>query len=112
MLDLFVVSVNTIAMSFSVTGGSASQLGSVVGDSCITDWLTIPCATNTNNPLAQTSAPTICVDRICGMVFNSVTASANTISVPVNSMFPLQFYIFLKVSIDNTWHLFFKHKVF
>ena len=32
MLDLFVVSVNTIAMSFSVTGGSASQLGSVVTD--------------------------------------------------------------------------------
>jgi len=78
--------VNSIAMSFSVTGsGAAGAAGSVVGDSCITDWITIPCATNTNSPTAQSGTPTVCVDRICGMVFNSVTQPSGTASVPVNS---------------------------
>jgi hypothetical protein len=41
-------------MSFSVTGGNPA-LGSVVGSvACTTDWITIPCATNTNDPNAQT----------------------------------------------------------
>ena len=82
----FFISVNSIAMSFSVTGsGAAGAAGSVVGDSCITDWITIPCATNTNSPTAQSGTPTVCVDRICGMVFNSVTQPSGTASVPVNS---------------------------
>jgi hypothetical protein len=43
-------------MSFSVTGGTPA-LGSVVGDaSCVTDWITILCATNTMNPAAQSGA--------------------------------------------------------
>ena len=68
-------------MSFSVTGsGAAGAAGSVVGDSCITDWITIPCATNTNSPTAQSGTPTVCVDRICGMVFNSVTQPSGTAS--------------------------------
>ena len=70
-------------MSFSITGGTPT-LGSVVGTNCVTDWITIPCATNTNDPNAQTGTPTVCVDRICGMVFNSVTTQAGTASVPVN----------------------------
>jgi len=45
-------------MSFSVTGGTPA-LGSVVGDaSCITDWITILCATNTMNPAAQSGIKT------------------------------------------------------
>ncbi|XP_059094264.1 uncharacterized protein LOC131889223 isoform X1 [Tigriopus californicus] len=75
--------VNTPAMSFSITGGNPA-LGSVVGTSCNTDWITIPCATNSNSP-TQTGTPSICVDRICGMVFNSVTTAAGSPSVPVNS---------------------------
>lgn len=75
---------NTIAMSFSLTGGSVAE-GSKVSQDCITDWITIPCATNTNSPTAQSGTPTVCVDRICGMVFNSVTTNAGTNSVPVNS---------------------------
>ena len=73
-------------MSFSVTGGNPT-LGSVVGSvACTTDWITIPCATNTNDPNAQTGGtPTTCVDRICGMVFNSVITPAGSASVPVNS---------------------------
>jgi len=31
--------------------------------------------------------PVVCVDRICGMVFNSVTTAAAMASVPVNSEF-------------------------
>jgi hypothetical protein len=43
------IAANTIAMSFSITGGTPAQ-GSVVGEaSCITDWITILCATNTMN---------------------------------------------------------------
>ena len=30
---------------------------------CSTDWLTIPCATNTNDPNAQEGTPVVCVDR-------------------------------------------------
>ena len=72
-------------MSFSLTGG-ATMDGAKVNNDCITDWITIPCATNTNNPTAQSGTPTVCVDRICGMVFNSVTAPSTSTSVPVNSM--------------------------
>ena len=72
---------NSPAQSFSVTGGSPA-LGSVVGTSvsnqvdikiiiisqCSTDWITIPCATNTNDPSTQSGTPVVCVDRICGQV--------------------------------------------
>ena len=34
-----------------------------VGTGCSTDWLTIPCATNTNDPFAQNGTPVVCVDR-------------------------------------------------
>ena len=40
-------------MSFSITGGTP-VLGSVVGEAnCITDWITILCATNTMDPAGQ-----------------------------------------------------------
>ena len=75
---LFRASVNTPSMSFSIT----ITAGTVVGTSCSTDWITIPCATNTMNPDAQTGSTTgsvvSCVDRICGMVFNSFTNAATT----------------------------------
>jgi hypothetical protein len=44
------------AMSFSVTGGAPST-GSVVGTTCSTDWVTIPCATNTMDVNLQTGTP-------------------------------------------------------
>jgi hypothetical protein len=72
-------------MSFSVTGSSTSVVGSIIETNCVTDWLTIPCATNTMDPAVQTGTPAVCVDRICGMVFNSVTTPAASPSVPVNS---------------------------
>ena len=76
---------NTTPSSFSITGGVAAA-GSVVGSAnCQTDWLTVPCATNTNSPNAQSGTPSVCVDRICGMVFNSVTTAAGQPSVSVNS---------------------------
>jgi len=77
-------SVNTPAMSFSVTGGSPAA-GSEVANSCVTDWITIPCATNTNDPTTQSGTPVVCVDRICGMVFNSVVTASGSSSVPVYS---------------------------
>ena len=72
-------------MSFSITGSSMSPVGSIIETNCVTDWLTIPCATNSMNPALQTGMPAVCVDRICGMVFNSVTTAAATASMPVNS---------------------------
>ena len=64
---------------------------------CNKDWLTIPCATNTNSGSnAQSGSPAVCVDRytenvmmivimmmmimlarICGQVFDSVTNPFN-----------------------------------
>ena len=82
-----------VSMAFSITGNNnngARDTGTVVGTTCNTDWLSIPCATNTLSPTAQSAAPTVCVDRICGMVFNSVTlgaADAATAAAPVNSKY-------------------------
>ena len=81
----FPLIVNNPAMSFSITGGNPA-LGSVVGTTCTTDWITIPCATNSNSP-TQTGTPAVCVDRICGMVFNSATTASGMPNVPVNSKF-------------------------
>ena len=30
---------------------------------CLTDWITIPCASNTNNPTIQAGTPVVCTDR-------------------------------------------------
>ena len=80
---------NTSPSSFSITGGVSahgSKIGSdAANDGCVTDWLTIPCATNTLFPFAQSGTPSTCVDRICGMVFNSVVTAAGSSSVPVYS---------------------------
>lgn len=84
---------NSPAQSFSVTGGSPAQ-GSVVGTQCSTDWITIPCATNTNDPTTQSGTPVVCVDRICGEVFNSATTSSGSPSVPVYS-FSKPFHIYV-----------------
>jgi len=53
--------INAAPMSFSVSG--STNTGSQVGTGCSTDWLTIPCATNTNDPFAQNGTPVVCVDR-------------------------------------------------
>ena len=45
----------------------------------------MPCATNSHLPTRQNGTPYVCVDRICGMVFNSVSTSPGTTSVPVTS---------------------------
>ena len=79
-----IFSVNSTPMSFSITGQGTTT--STVGTDCNTDWITIPCATNSNDPVAQTGTPSVCVDRICGMVFNSVTGASSP-SVPVTSNF-------------------------
>ena len=79
-----IFSVNSTPMSFSITGQGTQT--SQVGTDCNTDWITIPCATNSNDPVAQTGTPSVCVDRICGMVFNSVTGASSP-SVPVTSNF-------------------------
>jgi hypothetical protein len=63
-------------MSFSITGGSPAA-GSVVGTNCATDWITIPCATNSMDPTAQTGTPSTCVDRICGMVRYLIALSSS-----------------------------------
>ena len=52
---------------------------------CSTDWINIPCATNTNDPTTQSGIPVVCVDRICGQVFNSVTTPNTSPNVPVYS---------------------------
>ena len=85
----YLISVNTTPMSFSITGQGTET--SQVGVTCSTDWITIPCATNSNDPVAQTGTPAVCVDRICGMVFNSVQG-ASAPSVPVTSNSILEFF--------------------
>ena len=73
-----------------------------MGFDCETDWINIPCATNHNNPknsTFQNGDPNICVDRICGMVFNSVRTSLGSSSMIVYS-FTKPFI--LRVHTDST----------
>ena len=73
-------------MSFSITGSDGS-VGSQ-NTECTTDWITIPCATNSLRPDNQSGgSPAVCVDRICGAVFNSVNSDFPSPSVPVNSKY-------------------------
>ena len=49
-------------MAFSITGqnsGGTASAGTVTDANCQTDWLSIPCATNSLNPTAQTITPTV-----------------------------------------------------
>ena len=80
------------SMAFSIqgqnTGMGTKSVGSIVGTDCSLDWISIPCATNTLSSTAQTGTPATCVDRICGMVFNSVTAAVGSATAsPVNSKY-------------------------
>ena len=84
-------------MAFSTTGMNTAGVpskGTDTDSNCSTDWLSIPCATNTLSPTVQNpSSAGVCVDRICGMVFNSVTQAPTLASsppaeqVPVNSKY-------------------------
>ena len=67
------------------SGGGDDLEGSIVGNDCSTDYLTIPCATNSNDPYLQTGTPSVCVDRICGMVFNSARTQSGSPNVPIRS---------------------------
>ena len=78
---------NTSPMSFSISGNvlsGASVTGTDVSSACGNDWINIPCATNSFRQNQQmygpeSTGPDTCVDRICGMIFNSVTqANVNT----------------------------------
>ena len=87
MTDILVSS--PMSMAFSIQGqnspsGTASA-GTDTGTNCATDWISIPCATNTLSPTAQSDINQGCVDRICGMVFNSITQVAGMPAAPVNS---------------------------
>ena len=89
-------------MSFSITGSDGS-VGSVNSGECNTDWISIPCATNSLRPDAQSGgSPMVCVDRICGMVFNSVNSDFPSPSVPVNSKYnPMHVILVLYLSLNN-----------
>ncbi|XP_043599019.1 uncharacterized protein LOC122574893 isoform X3 [Bombus pyrosoma] len=64
---------------FTLTGNTqAMQIASMTGAACQTDWLTIPCASNTGR--LPTSMMT-CIDRICGGTFNAENQNLNASSV-------------------------------
>ena len=88
-------------MSFSITGSDGS-VGSLTLE-CSTDWISIPCATNSLRPDAQSGgSPAGCVDRLCGMVFNSVDTDFPNPSVPVNSKYnPMHVILVLFLSSNN-----------
>ena len=88
-------------MSFSITGSDGS-VGSLTLE-CTTDWISIPCATNSLRPDAQSGgSPSGCVDRLCGMIFNSVDTDFPNPSVPVNSKYnPMHVILVLFLSSNN-----------
>ena len=72
--------------AFSLTGQLANGgagVGAITGSSnCVTDWVTIPCATNTGKVMQMGGA--VCQDRLCGDIFNSEGGGAMN-QVPVYS---------------------------
>ncbi|XP_025075050.1 uncharacterized protein LOC105430978 isoform X2 [Pogonomyrmex barbatus] len=65
--------------AFTLTGNTqTTQIVSMTGTSCTTDWLSIPCATNLGR---ITTSPLTCVDRLCGGTFNSEPQNFNASSV-------------------------------
>lgn len=65
--------------AFTLTGNTqATQIASMTGIACMTDWLSIPCATN----LGRLPSPQMtCVDRLCGGSFNAENQNLNGSSV-------------------------------
>lgn len=64
--------------AFTLTGNTqATQIVSMTGTSCMTDWLSIPCVTN----LGRLSTPMTCIDRLCGGTFNSEPQNLNGSSI-------------------------------
>lgn len=63
--------VNTSPQSFTITGSTASPVGSIVGATeCSKDWLTIPCVSdNSRNPSSN------CQDRLCGDNLNVIAST-------------------------------------
>ena len=74
--------------AFSLTGQLANGgtgVGAITGSSnCVTDWVTIPCATNTGKIMQMGGA--VCQDRLCGDIFNSEGGGAMN-QVPVYSKY-------------------------
>ncbi|XP_012535462.2 uncharacterized protein LOC105836164 [Monomorium pharaonis] len=65
--------------AFTLTGNTqATQIVSMTGTACMTDWLSIPCATNLGR---LPSVSLTCIDRLCGGTFNSETQNLNGSSV-------------------------------
>lgn len=87
--------------AFTLTGNTqATQIASMTGTICQTDWLTIPCAFNTGR--LPTNMMT-CIDRICGGTFNAENQNLNASSI-------ISKYIFIFIFLSDIFLciLFFK----
>lgn len=71
--------------AFTLTGNTqGTQIASMTGAMCQTDWLMIPCAINAGK---SPSMSTTCVDRLCGGTFNADNQNLNSSSVISKSFF-------------------------
>ena len=87
LTNISVTSPNSMAFSIKgVNTAGAIGTGTEVDGTCNTDWISIPCATNTLSPTLQNPSG-VCVDRICGMLFNSVATTTTGSAAPVNSKY-------------------------
>ncbi|KAG7209970.1 hypothetical protein KM043_011559 [Ampulex compressa] len=69
----------TRSNAFTLTGNTqGTQIASVTGAMCQTDWLNIPCATNLGRLPTMSM---MCVDRLCGGTFNAESQNLNASSV-------------------------------
>lgn len=66
--------------SFTLTGNTQmTQIASMTGAACVTDWLMIPCASNLGKVVP--AGGLMCIDRLCGGTFNADTQSLNRSSI-------------------------------
>ncbi|XP_063236070.1 uncharacterized protein LOC134538576 [Bacillus rossius redtenbacheri] len=84
--------VNNRTQAFTLTGNTrqgpvAASVGTLGPNSCTSDWLIIPCASNVGR--VQPAGSSTCVDRLCGGTFNTEAGSL-TPSAVVSTVRPFR----------------------
>lgn len=65
--------------AFTLTGNTqGTQISSMTGAACQSDWLMIPCSSNMGR---QPNTGVQCTDRICGGTFNAENQALNSSNV-------------------------------
>lgn len=103
-------SVNNPGHGFTLTGAytsTTSAVASFTDSACTTDYLLVPCGTNTRGQSVNSDG-SVCAMRMCGSVFNSINAQVTPAPVYSESFclnsetlhIYIRFCIFLQINSE------------